>query len=249
MTDVALARDLADAVLLAAGRPRRVLAPPGPGAASRVRADCALRAGPSARVRMRLRFLHVQARRVEPDGVPDGSGVALHAGDEAVPEELDPEYALADLLAAERTLARVVPARRMVEPLLRGRVVRSRWPIHVLMRTRASGGEGGGVTRLIVEVRNVTDWPHSLGPDEALRRSLLVPHLIVALDGGVFVRTGDAPTAGNGIPSQPSAPGAPGEPTGEAIRRDVLWPVVVADDLLLASPVPLPDRPGTPIAG
>ncbi|MFC4910064.1 hypothetical protein [Actinomadura gamaensis] len=225
MTDFHLARDLADAVLLAAGRPRRALAPPGPGGASRVRADCLLRAGPAARVRMRLRFLHVQVRRVEPDGVSDGHGVALHAGDEAVPEELDPEYRLADLLDAERTLARVVPARRMVEPLGCGRVVRSRWPIQVLMRTRAGRDRDGEVTRLSVEVLNITDWPHSLAPDEALRRSLLVPHLIVALDGGAFVR--------------------PDGPPG----RDALWPVLVADDLLLASPVRLPDRPGTKIPG
>ncbi|MFC5181197.1 hypothetical protein [Actinomadura harenae] len=230
MSDVELARDLADSLLLAAGRPRRALAPPGPGAASRVRADCALRAEPDALVRMRLRFLHFQARRVEPDGVADCHGIALHPGDEAVAEEIAPEYRLADLLAAEHTLVRVVPARRTVEPLVCGRVVRSRWPIHVLVRTRAeafarAGRRAQGLTRLSIEVLNVTDWPHSLDPDDALRRSLLVPHLIVALDGAVFV------------------------PPDRPRERDDLWPVLLAGDLLLASPVPLPDRPDMPITG
>ncbi|MEV5573835.1 hypothetical protein AB0L06_27665 [Spirillospora sp. NPDC052269] len=229
MSDVELARDLADSLLLAAGRPRRALAPPAPGAASRVRADCALRAGPGALVRMRLRFLHMQARRVEPDGVADCHGIALHAGDEAVPEEIAPEYRLADLLAAEHTLVRVVPARRTVEPLVCGRVVRSRWPIHVLVRTRAEvfalpGRQREGLTRLSVEVLNVTDWPHSLDPDDAMRRSLLVPHLIVALDDAVFV------------------------PPDRPHERDDLWPVLLAGDLLLASPVPLPGRPGMPVS-
>lgn len=255
MTDVDLARELADSLLLTSGRPRRALAPPGPGSASRVRADCALRAEPGALVRMRLRFLHPQTRRVEPDGVADCHGVALHPGDEAVPEEIAPEYPLADLLSAEHTLVRVVPARRTVEPLDCGRVVRSRWPIHVVVRTRAepsgagavasgragmsrprdpseraeasehaAASERAGPTRLSVEILNVTDWPHSLGPDEALCRSLLVPHLIVALDGGVFV------------------------PPDGSHDHGTLWPVLLAPDLLLASPVPLPGRTAPRIA-
>ncbi len=113
--------------------------------------------------------------------------------------------------------------------------------------TIPAGGEGGrhwealagtielrtepverGVQRVTVEIANATPWE---GEDrqEALRRTFCSTHAVLRTARGRFLSQADPPE--------------PLRAAAEACRQDGLWPVLVADDVVLASPIILEDRP------
>ena len=87
---------------------------------------------------------------------------------------------------------------------------------------------GAGVTRVTVEIANRTPWE---GEDrqEALRWSFCSTHAVLRTAGGRFVSQADPPERLLGA--------------AEACRNEGLWPVLVADDVVLASPIILEDHP------
>lgn len=208
-----------------------VLVPPGfttteePSAS---RTECLLEAAADATLHLRLRFLHVQARRVDPEGLVV-DGVEHRTFDEAVEAEIDTDIPVMDLLAAPHTIERIVPARRWSEALGRGRVVRTRWPLRLELRVRAEPVPGPyGGFRLAVEVENTTTWE---GEDReaALRRSLVAAHVLLGLTHGRFLSLRDPPEWAR--------------PAAQACRNEHAWPVLIHDDVVLVSPIILDDRP------
>ncbi|MFC3986379.1 hypothetical protein [Streptosporangium jomthongense] len=231
-----------------------VLVPPGYTATaepSRCQTECLLQAGEEATVHVRLRFLHLVARtveRLEADGahrpVPSlRIGEETHLSfDEAVERECEAVLPLAELLGAGRTLEAGFPGGRTAEPLLAssgraaGRVVREHLPVEVVVRIGAERLAGPyGPVRLRVRVENTCDWEPGpeAGRDDALRRSPIAAHTLLAVTGGEFLSLLDPP-----------------EWAGEAARacRNLhTWPVLVGEpgrrDAVLSAPIILYDHP------
>jgi hypothetical protein len=233
-----------------------VVVPPGYAAgeaseAAAVRADCLLRAGPDAALDVRVRFLRLEARRVElpcPGDPARFDVVAAHrldgrdlvTWDVGLPHTVDlSDVRVADLLKGDRTTRIDLPAQRTEEvirdgeAIVRARVVRERWPL--TMRVRISAAPAGAWIRVTVRVENTSDWPVGRLPDrdEALRQSCASTHVLVAAGGGTF---------GSLTDPEPDAAAAASECVNQG-----LWPVLVGPegrrDLVLASPIILPDYP------
>jgi hypothetical protein len=233
-----------------------VVVPPGYAAgeaseAAAVRTDCLLRAGPDAALHVRVRFLRLEARRVElpcPGDPARFDVVAAHrldgrdlvTWDVGLPHTVDlSDVRVADLLKGDRTTRIDLPAQRTEEvirdgeAIVRARVVRERWPL--TMRVRISAAPAGAWIRVTVRVENTSDWPVGRLPDrdEALRQSCASTHVLVAAGGGTFVSLTDP---------EPDAAAAASECVNQG-----LWPVLVGPegrrDLVLASPIILPDYP------
>jgi len=85
-----------------------------------------------------------------------------------------------------------------------------------------------GVVRVTVEIANRTPWD---GTDrqEALRRTFCSTHAVLRTARGRFVSQADPPERLRAA--------------ADACRSDGLWPVLLADDVVLASPIILEDRP------
>ena len=85
-----------------------------------------------------------------------------------------------------------------------------------------------GVVRVTVEITNHTPWTGS-DREEALRRTFCSTHAVLRTAGGRFVSQADPP--------------AHLRAAADACRNEGLWPVLVADDVMLASPIILEDHP------
>ncbi|GAA4518177.1 hypothetical protein GCM10023191_091920 [Actinoallomurus oryzae] len=231
MTDLEAARAVADAVLYDGHRPapygavrdrvRRqlvVLVPPGFTATeepSAAQTECLLDGGDGGVLHVRCRFLHVRARTAE----------GATPRDEAAEREIDLAWPLADLLAGERRHDERIPGGRETAD----GVTRTAEPLDVRVRASAERLPGPyGVVRLRLRLENTSGWTGEERP-EALRRSLVTAHALLGLTGGVFLSLADPPEW-----ARPYAEGC------ENLRA---WPVLVADDLVLSSPVILRDRP------
>ncbi|MFB9837970.1 hypothetical protein ACFFNX_37990, partial [Actinoallomurus acaciae] len=108
-------------------------------------------------------------------------------------------------------------------------VTRAWEPIDVRVRASAERLPGPyGVVRLRLRLENTSGWTGEERP-EALRRSLVAAHALLGLTGGVFLSLADPPEWAR--------------PYAEACENLRAWPVLVADDLMLSSPVILRDRP------
>jgi hypothetical protein len=108
-----------------------------------------------------------------------------------------------------------------------GGVVRSWEALRGTFGLRTEPAEPG-VVRVTVEIANRTPWD---GTDrqEALRRTFCSTHAVLRTARGRFVSQADPPERLR--------------PAAETCRSDGLWPVLVADDVVLASPIILEDRP------
>jgi hypothetical protein len=85
-----------------------------------------------------------------------------------------------------------------------------------------------GVRRVTVSVANRTPWDGD-DREEAVRRTFCSTHAVLRTTSGRFVSQADPPDHLRAAAS--------------ACRQDGLWPVLVADDVVLASPIILEDRP------
>jgi hypothetical protein len=215
-------------------------------------------AGPSGpagpRVDVKVRFLQLQARRVE-EATAAGAGFrAVDAldldGDRLVPWDEGVErhlevtgIAVRDLLAGERVVPLAVAGGRDFEALrslggpLVGRLVRDRWDIAAELRLAAEAVDGG-LLRLRVRIENRSPWPPgaALDRDLALRRSLLGAHTLLAVEGGAFVSLLEPP--------------AGAAEAAAACSNLHTWPVLIGPagtdgsrGLMLSSPIILYDYP------
>jgi hypothetical protein len=187
---------------------------------------------------VRVRALQVQERRVEgPDGNRVGS---LDAGDrvwtsfdEAVEHAVDiGEVTVDELVESPRAVDVVWDGGEEVEELpdCRGRVVRTRWPVHARVTVGAAWVRGpSAFARVTVEVANMTDVPACGTREEAVRHSLVAVHTLLALGDGTFVSMLDPP--------------APARDAVAACRSEGTYPVLIDDDVVLSSPIIMYDRP------
>jgi hypothetical protein len=173
-----------------------------------------------------------------------GDGELLVAWDEGVEGELKiRDIALLDLAReGERRIDFTLPEGLDVEEIrspetaeIHGRITRRRWPIAAVVLLSAEKIEAPGLFRLRVRIENRTPWPADLpaSRDEALRRSLLSAHTLLAVRDGGFVSLLEPP------------PDAALAVAGCANLRT--WPVLVgmegSRDLVLSSPIILYDYP------
>ncbi len=208
--------------------------------------ECLLQAGEkeTASLGVRVRFLHLQTRRVErPDQAP---AVEADHGNpsvwqEAVERELDVgAQPLAALVSRPRSLAFHYPS-RCEEELLHGPEGQ---PAGTVIREQESisgsvevGAEpvAEGLFKLSVRIFNTTPFetPTSSSRDEAQLRALVSTHAILVARGGGFVSSIDPPELWC-------------ESVAEC-RNIGVWPVLVGEpgdrDTMLSAPIILYDYP------
>ena len=176
--------------------------------------ECLLEPGGAGRLRLRLRFLHVQRRtlarrlragdasrgvaNVPVDELRVGGRVEL-AFDEAVPRDIDLDVALDDLLGQGFAVELGVPGGEDVEDVVAdgsvaGRVVRRRLPLAVTVRLRAErAATASPLLRLRVRVENAGDAEADADRDEALRSAMIATHLLLKARPGRFLSLLDPP--------------------------------------------------------
>jgi hypothetical protein len=227
----------------AAGPPAATVA--GAADAWRQRTDCLLEAKATARIAVRLRFLHLQRRSVrdrtgrEVDALEVG-GVRHLTFDEAVPREVDLAVDLTDLAAHPQVHRVDLPGDEEAEPLPgeAGRVVRIRAPVSAVVRLSVAAATAPFPLHVVtVETENTVG---DLAPDapraEALRRSLVAAHTLLGVRGGTFLSLLDPPAwaaaAASGCANLHTFPVLAG-----ASDR------IEGDDTVLSSPIILYDHP------
>lgn len=213
-----------------------VFVPPGftgTAEASACQTECLLEAGKAAKLAIRVRFLHVQARSVEPGEVLVVDGIEHRAFDEAVEVSHDVVLDVSESLESEVDFPVEVPGATSREPLGDGYVIRERWPLSLVIRVGATPLPGPyGLVRLRVRVENVTPWGSPEGPrSAALRRSLVAAHVLLAVADGSFVSMLEPPEW-----ARPAVAGCENQHT---------WPVLIGEghDTMLSSPIILYDQP------
>ena len=231
-----------------------VLAPPSAAAGgsdpSAAQTEFIVETGPGARLQVRLRALQVQQRSVEahqnerfvPVAHLDDGEQVWTSFDEAVDHHADlVDIDLESAVRSECGLIINLPESHTEEPItaadgsITGRVVRRRWPVLAHLRVRAAPQDGPyPLTRVTIAVDNETDWSgDSASRGDALRRSLVAAHVLVAADQCRFVSSLDPPRfASNAV---------------DGCTNSGLFPVLVGEggssDVLLASPIILYDHP------
>ncbi|MFF4986559.1 hypothetical protein ACFY19_05180 [Streptosporangium saharense] len=247
-----IARRVADAVLYrdrscaAPGERPGTLVPPGrpeEEGTSWSLTECLLERAQDASVHLCLRFLHLRRCGVERAGTGAGEGTFLSC-DETTEREVGESFPLAVLLAGERTAEVNVPGDRFTERIRgphgapEGRVICEHLPLNATLTASAERLAGPyGLIRLRVLVRNTALLVGREVPGEyALGRSLLSAHLIVETGCGGFVSLADPPEWAG--------------PFARACRNEHTWPALVGEpghrDVVLSSPVVLPDHPDDP---
>jgi hypothetical protein len=216
------------------------------------RTDCLAEAPRDALVRIRLRFLQVQRKQCL-ETIASGtlrpvdelrethSGVSELSIDEALPREIEAEFAVADLLGAGCEIPVWVPGASDDEPVLDtdgrevGHVRRSSWPVTARLTVAASPAEAPfPLLRLTVRVENTAVPDPPVAPrSQVLRQSLIAAHLLVGLSTGSFVSLLDPPVWATAAVA--------------TCRQEHVFPVLAgADDradVVLASPIILYDHP------
>jgi hypothetical protein len=211
--------------------------------------ECLLRATGDTEVKLRVRFLQLQDKTVaertssagfRPVGALDlGSRLELSFA-EAGPREFDASLPIPALLGGERRLSFRMPGGEDTEPLadergrLAGQVIRRRWPVTGSLTVDAVRAVADDPVRLRVRVENADcGTPMTAPRDEALRRSLIACHCLLAAERGSFISLLDPPRWA--------------EAAARACRNVHTFPVLAGDpgsrDLVLSSPILLYDHP------
>ena len=198
---------------------------------------------------LRVRFLQVQARTIEESLDAEGTSYrpveTLEVGDrmlvtweEGVERRFDATaIPLAELLAGERRIPIELPAGREIEDVrgegdrMVARIVRERWPVSGVVRVAAE--KQGGLIKLRVRIENLDGWRESADREQALRRSMIGAHTLLAVRGGAFVSLLDPP--------------ADAADAAAACANLHTWPVLIGPedsrDVVLSSPIILYDHP------
>jgi hypothetical protein len=210
--------------------------------------ECLLEPRGPGFVRLTLRCLQLQARGVE-RAVAGGyepvdsieAGVKRYVTwDEAVEQEVDLVVPVEDLTKGSVTpieLAEKSSIEEIRDPsgAVIGRLVRRRWGVSGLLRLSAERLEAASeLLKLQIRIENVTDWSDPpVGRGEALKRSLIAAHLLVATDAGRFISLLEPPQWVR--------------PLAESCENLHTWPVLIGDDArrdtVLSSPIILYDYP------
>lgn len=191
---------------------------------------------------LRIRFLQVQARTIEDASLQPVE--TLKVGDqtlvtweEGVEHRFDEtSIPLTELLKGERCVPIEIPAWREAESVhgadgtVAGRIVRERWPLSALVKVTAE--PFGELVKLRVRLENLDPW-EGAGREQALRRSLIGAHTLLAVRGGAFVSLLDPP---------PEAAAAVA-----SCANQHTWPVLAGEapgrGVVLSSPIILYDYP------
>jgi hydrogenase maturation protease len=221
--------------------------------------ECLIAGGPETAFEAVVRFLHLTARQAgaydpPPAAWPDGPAPpfrpveTLRAGDrlyhtwqEAEAREVGlGEVTLGELSARPRTAPFSFPGSRRSEPVrdeageVVGALVREQQAVEGAVEALAAR-VAGGLFRVTLRVTNRTPLEEAgrRSRDEALLRSLVSTHAILAVRGGEFVSLLDPPECWRG--------------EAAACRNVGTWPVLVGAegqrDTVLSSPIILYDYP------
>lgn len=214
------------------------------GETSRSRTECLLEPGDHAILRLRLRFLQVQARSLrsvagEPVDELVIDGVRHFAWDEGLARQVDAELPL-DVRRVERTVPVELPGTETTEPItaadgtVAGHLVRRCLPLtgRILLTANPMPGPYD-VLHLRMDVCNDAVVGLDVPREEALRSSLVGTHAVLHSCPGAFISMTDPP--------QWAAPAV-----SECVNEHT-WPVLAGpsdrSDLLLSSPIILDDHP------
>lgn len=211
------------------------------------RTEVVLDAPDDAQVRVTVRFLHLERRRVERGDGPASDEVAelvvagrrYVAWDEGTPREVVlPAHRLDALRHGRATIPVTFPGTTRRVPLVEdgvtvGAVVRE---VRALRgRVTVHAVADGTVDRLVVEVHNDTPWPGRppATRDEVLPACLLGTHVVAVVDVGEFVSATSPPPGLADVASR--------------CRNLHAWPVLIGGTgrapTVLSCPVILPDDP------
>jgi len=213
-----------------------VLMPPAYAAAdpserTTARAECVFEHSGQPAVNVIVRFLQVQRRTAIGQGIPGTPGV----WDEAVEREISAAAPRDALLRDGTTTPFAVPGGTDREAAPDGPVVRVRQPLAGAVEVRATALPGPWqAARLTVRLTNQTGGPATpVSREEALPGALVAAHMIITISGGAFLSMTDPP-----------------EWAAPAVRECEnigCWPVLAGPgterDVVLASPIILPDHP------
>ncbi len=206
--------------------------------------ECLVQAGEDPRLSLRVRFLHLQLRRVEADAPHPGAGPAPGSPDawqEAVERDVDlGEHALVALADRPEIGHFAFPSRRQAEPLTtpdgqpRGTVIREQESVAGSVELSAER-IADSLFKVTVRVRNDTplaDRSRS-DRDRALLHALVSTHAILGVRGGEFLSMIDPPE--------------PWREIAAGCRNVGTWPVLVGEpgarDTMLSAPIILYDYP------
>jgi hypothetical protein len=209
--------------------------------------ECLVEAGAETRITGKIRFLQTRSRSVEQFIHGEFRRVQsfelddqlLTSWDEGIEREVDFELSLS--AAAERSIAFNFPSERYVEQLhscsgeLAGRVVREVQSVEgqVCIRVQSIPSPYS-ITKLGVRIENLTPYADlNASRDEAMRRSLVGVHTMLAVVAGSFVSMTDPPEWARVAAAE-----------CKNIRS---WPVLIGDEgertVMLSSPIILQDYP------
>lgn len=213
-----------------------------------MQAQCLIEPGAAPVLDLKVRFLQVEARQVEAPGPAPGAwtpvdslyvdGRELVTWDEAVPRDIVLRHMPVGDQGATRAEPFEIAGGREVEEIrdvagdVAARVTRERWPISGTVHLEVR--PVGDLRKVSLRLENLTPWQGSDGdrPD-ALRRSLIAAHTLLAVRDGAFVSLLDPPERAQAAVA--------------ACENLHTWPVLVGDppgrDLMLSSPIILYDYP------
>jgi hydrogenase maturation protease len=201
--------------------------------------ECLVHAGEDARLSLRVRFLHLQLRRVE--GPVVGPGESPPAWQEAVERDVDAgERALSAVVGAPEIRDFAFPARLREDPLparegrAQGNVIREQHAIAGSVEFSAERA-ADSLFKLTLRIRNDTPLPDGscADRDEALLRALVSTHAILDVRDGEFLSMIDPPEPWRAIAA--------------GCRNVGTWPVLVGEPgergTMLSAPIILYDYP------
>jgi len=182
----------------------------------------------TAQLRVRLRFLRLQARQpCTPDGTPVEElvvdGVRHIRFEEGHPVHFDATVVLADLLSGEQSVPVELPAEESIEELrdaggaLVGRLVRTTWAITGRVVLSAVDLPGPYLMhRLRLDVVNDSDCAPDAPREEVLRTALIAAHTMLHAPGATFLSLTDPPQWA--------------EPATKECVNERTWPVLAGPD-------------------
>jgi hypothetical protein len=197
-------------------------------------------------IHVRLRFLQLQVRTLH-DAAGERvdelvvDGVRQFPFEEAVPREVDTHLDLDDLLAGEQRIPFGVPGEERTEVIgdgasdsPGGTVSYQSWPLRGELVASAEAIPGPyDVVRLRLDVRNTAECPADEPREVALRTALIAVHTMLVVSAAEFISLTDPPQWASGFAK-------------ECVNEHT-WPLLAGPagraDLLLSSPIILPDHP------
>jgi hypothetical protein len=210
--------------------------------------ECLLEPRRPGSVRIAFRCLQLQARSVERATGGDFEPVeSIEAGDktyvtweEAIEQEAELMVPIEDvtkgaLIPIELAETETTEEIRDASGAVLGRIVRKRWGVSGELRVSAESLVAASeLLKLQIRIENVTNWGDATAARaEALKRSLIAAHLLVATDAGRFISLLESPQWVR--------------PIAESCENLHTWPVLIGDesrrDTILSSPIILYDYP------